>query len=232
MNYEEHLIALRRESAALAEAAATCLASDVASCPGWTVERLLGHVGDGFRRVARIVRDHADAEVDLGGVPAPGDDVVAWYEESAAELVDAFANEPPETPVWNWSGEPGDVAWWARRMAHEVAVHRWDVTPAPVEAAAAADGVDEALTLFLPYSLARRPVDGLAGTFAVRCDDTGDAWFGTLRPDSVSLVRGVPAGVPEASLHGPASDLLLALWGRPVPVEAAGDPRIVAVLTA
>lgn len=122
-------------------------------------------------------------------------------------------------------------------MAHEVAVHRWDVShalgaPEPIEADLAADGVDEALHVFLPYSLARGPVDGLAGTFSVQAADTGDAWFGRLLPDASDVVRGVPASLPDARLHGTASDLLLALWGRPVEVSAEGDERITGLLTA
>lgn len=236
-SYDRHVLAIRHESEALASAASSCLASAVPTCPGWTVERLLTHVAGGFRRAARIVREHADAEVPLSSSPPVAPDAVAELSDAAAELVEALTNEDPGTPVWNWSGRDGTVAFWARRMAHEVAVHRWDVSYAlgaasPVETDLAVDGVDESLTVFLPYALSRRPVDGLAGTFSMEATDTRDAWFGRLLPDASDVVRGVPASLPDARLRGTASDLLLALWGRPVTVSAEGDERIAAVLTA
>lgn len=236
-SYERHVLAIGHESAALASAASSCLATAVPTCPEWSVERLLAHVAGGFRRVARIVREHADAEVPFSSSPPVAPDAVAELSDAAAELVEALTNEDPATPVWNWSGRDGTVAFWARRMAHEVAVHRWDVSHAvgaesPIEADLAADGVDESLTVFLPYALARRPVDGLAGTFAVEATDTGDAWSGQLLPDASEVVRALPASPPDARLRGTASDLLLALWGRPVPVSAEGDERITGLLLA
>lgn len=237
MDYARHLAALRHEGAALAGAAREALRDEVPTCPGWTVERLVQHVGHGFRTVTRIVRDHADAEVSFDGLDAPDEGVVTWFEESLDDLVDALANEDPGTPVWNWSGRDLRVAFWARRMAHEVAVHRWDAQRAtgreqPVEAELAADGVDELLDVFLPESLGEHPVDGLAATFSVIATDTGDAWYGRLRPDSSDVVRGIPASLPDATLRGTASDLLLAVWGRPVAVEASGDERVTGLLLA
>lgn len=240
MSYERHLHALARESAALAAAARSGLAATVPSCPEWSVQDLVAHVGHGFRVVAGIVRDHADAEVSWEPLSAPAEGVVEWFEESSAELVEALTNESPDTPVWNWSERDGTVAFWARRMAHEVAVHRWDAewaassgsAASPVEPEQAADGVDEMLTVYYPVGLAEEPVDGLAGTFSVVSSDTPDAWYGRLRPDSIDVVRGVPASRPDATLEGPASDLLLALWGRPVAVTARGDARIVTLLTS
>ena len=233
--YERHVLAIRHESESLVSLAAPALGAPVPTCPEWTVGQLVAHVGQGFRRAARIVRDHADAPVSLE--EAPAGDVVAAFEEAAAELVEALTNEDPGTPVWNWSGRGETVAFWARRMAQEVAVHRWDVSsalgaPEPVEAGLAADGVDEALNVVLPHSLARGPVDGLAGTFSVEATDTGDAWFGRLLPDASDVVRGTPASLPDARLRGTASDLLLALWGRPVTVSAEGDERITGLLLA
>jgi uncharacterized protein (TIGR03083 family) len=233
MNTERHLLAIRHESEALASLASSALDTPVPSCPDWTVERLLSHVAHGFGVVARIVRDHADAEVSFEGTPPTG---VAAFEEAVAELADVLATEAPDAPAWNWSRRDETVAWWARRMAHEVAVHRWDVaaavgSPSPVEPDLAVDGVDELLTVFLPHTLESRPVDGLGGTFSVEASDTGDAWFGRLSPETADVVRGTPASLPDARLRGTASDLVLALWGRPAPITAEGDERILALLT-
>ena len=247
--YDAHVAALRHESAALADAARRGLDAAVPSCPEWTVAALLGHVGHGFRAVAKIVRDHADAEDGPRGTDPPANGAVEWFEESVAELVEAFANEPPDAPCWNWSGSDETALFWARRMAHEVAVHRWDAeaaygTPSPIDAGRAVDGVTEALEVFLPASLSRRPVDGLDGTFAIVATDTGDVWTGVMRPDSSESAHAPAGGAAAAAeaaeaaaasgaglLRGRASDLLLALWGRSVPVEVTGDPAITGVLT-
>lgn len=237
IGYERYVAALRHEAAALAAAArAGDLAAPVPSCPEWTVRDLLAHLGRGFRRVATIIRDHADAEVSFEGVAVPEEGVVEWFEDATAELVEALTNEEPESPAWNWSGDDQTVAFWARRMAHEVAVHRWDAesargVAAPIEPELAVDGVDELLDVFLPYSLGRRPVDGLEGTFAVVATDAGEAWSGRMRPDSSEVSRGAAASPPDATLRGTASDLMLAMWGRSAPVEASGDARITGVLT-
>ncbi|HEV2891513.1 MAG TPA: maleylpyruvate isomerase family mycothiol-dependent enzyme [Frankiaceae bacterium] len=233
MNTDRHLLAIRHESESLASLADGALETPVPTCPGWTVGGVLSHLAHGFGVVARIVRDHADAEVSFEGTPPAG---VAAFEEAAAELVEALTNEAPDTRAWNWSRRDETVAWWARRMAHEAAVHRWDVaaavgSPSPVEPELAVDGVDELLSVFLPHTLAERPVDGLAGTFSVEASDTGDAWFGRLSPEASDVVRGTPAASPDARLRGTASDLVLALWGRPAPIAAEGDERIVALLT-
>lgn len=235
--YERYVAALRHESAALAGAArAGSLDAPVPSCPEWSVRELVAHVGRGFRAVAGIVRDHADAEVSFEAYDAPDEGVIEWYEDAAAELVEALTNEAPDSPAWNWSGADQTAAFWARRMALEVAVHRWDAesargAPSPVEPELAADGVDELLDVYLPASLARRPVDGLAGTFRIEATDTGDAWSGVLRPESSEVAPGASGGAADAVLRGTASDLMLAIWGRSVPIDASGDARMVRVLT-
>ncbi|MDQ1713442.1 MAG: hypothetical protein QOE45_2892 [Frankiaceae bacterium] len=238
MDTERHLAALRHESAALAEAARRGLDARVPSCPDWDVAALVRHNARAFRWATEIVRRHADAEVSMEDLPdPPGDDVVAAFEEATAELVDVLANEAPDTRVWTWSEGDFSVRFWARRMANEVAVHRWDAQlahgePEPIEPELAADGVDELLTVFLSAGLGRRPVDGLAGTFEVLATDTGDAWHGELWPDRAEAGAGRAVDPPDATLRGTVSDLLLAMWGRDVPVERGGDPRIIGVLTA
>lgn len=237
MDYERHLAALRIEGTALADAARDALGADVPTCPGWTVTALLQHVGRGFGWVTRIVRDHADAEVSRDELSVPDEDVLEWYEGTLAELVDALATEDPDTPVWNWSGNDLRVAFWSRRMALEVAVHRWDAqratgTERAFDTDLAVDGVDELLDVFLPDALAEQPVDGLQGSFQVTATDTGDVWSGTLLPDSSEVTRHAFPGTPAATVEGTASDLFLALWGRPVPVRVTGDATITGLLLA
>jgi uncharacterized protein (TIGR03083 family) len=236
MDRERHLAALRHEGEALAAAARRGLDAPVPSCPEWDVAALVEHVGRIYVRCAEIVRTHSDVEIPHDSFPDPPAGALAgWFEEAHAELVEVLTNEAPDAPAWNWSGANETAAFWLRRMANETAVHRWDAelahgTPEPVEPELAADGVAEALEVMLPRGLARRPQDGLRGTFTLAATDSGAAWSGELWPDRVELRPGTLDGA-DATLRGTASDLVLALWGRDVPVEPGGDQRIVDLLT-
>ncbi|HEY0400493.1 MAG TPA: hypothetical protein VGD09_00640, partial [Blastococcus sp.] len=124
---------------------------------------------------------------------------------------------------------------WARRQAHELVVHRMDleatagVPHAPVDPVLAEDGVDELLSVILPRWAHTEPLVSADATVAVTCTDTGRTW-------SVSVVRGAvtvgtnQSGAEDAHLHGPATHLLLQLWGRPADVVVEGDPVAEALL--
>jgi uncharacterized protein (TIGR03083 family) len=231
---ERHLATLRHEAAALAEAARRGLDARVPSCPDWDVRGLVGHVAHAYRWVTLIVGTHADAEVADADVP-PGtdDDPVAAFEEALAELVETIANEDPDAFCWNWSEQDLRVAFWARRMANETSVHRWDAqlahgAPRPIDADVATDGVAEMLDMILPRHLSRLPQEALHGTFKVEATDTGRVWGGRLHPDHVEPVTDPRK--PDATIRGTASDLVLAFWGRDVGVEATGDERITGLL--
>jgi uncharacterized protein (TIGR03083 family) len=205
---ERHLAVLRHETEALANAARQGLGATVPSCPAWDVRALVGHVGRGFRMAAELVRTHDDAGIPEGDADPP-DDAVAWLHESLAELVEALTDDERS-------------AYWARRMANEVAVHRWDAqgahgTPEPIDADVAVDGVDELLPMLDP----RRD-----GILLVTATDTGDTWSVTCVGGACDVTRE-PPDAPDAVLSATASDLLLALWGRDVPYEVTGDPGLI-----
>lgn len=119
-------------------------------------------------------------------------------------------------------------------MAQETAVHRWDGENArgrahPISLPLAADGVSEIFETFLPRLQARGAIDGLAGTMHLHASDiNGPAgeWLAALQPDSVSLRH--EHGKGDVAIRGPASDLLLLLWGRRRPdgLEVHGDASL------
>ena len=237
MDYDRHLAVIRHEAEAFATAVRHGLDAHVPSCPGWQMRELAAHATRGFRWVTTIVRTHADAEVDDEPLnpPAGDPDPATTFEQATAELVETLVNEGPDAVCWNWSEQDLRAAFWARRMANEIAVHRWDAElahgePHPIEPTTAADGVAESLDVFLGDYLAREPQDGLSGTFLLTATDTGDTWTATLYPDHADL--GAVATEPDATITGTVSDLMLALWGRDVPVTATGDERITGLLTA
>ncbi len=159
---------LRLEGERLAAAAGQAgFAAPVPACPGWQVRDLLKHLGYVHRWAAGYVRDQhtrwvdrlSEEEILSGG---PSDDVLAtWFRQGHAELVRVLAAAGPETNCWTFLDAPSPVAFWARRQAHETAIHRVDAEQAAAAGAApetgppdidprfAIDGIDELIMGFL-----------------------------------------------------------------------------------
>ena len=118
------------------------LEAPVPSCPGWTVYRLTDHLGRVHRSVSQMMADPTPEGGRWAKLPhAPeGPEVRGWFAEGAAQLeadlatfdaanaVDATA-DAEETLIPTWAGRQ-PPRFWARRMAHETAVHRWDAESA------------------------------------------------------------------------------------------------------
>lgn len=157
-----------------------------------------------------------------------------WYDEGLPALIDVLTGADPGEPVWNWSASPATAGFWARRMALETAVHRVDGESAhgraePIDPVLAADGIDEVFEVFVPRVLTQGPAPGLDGTLHLHVTDLG----GGERDGGEWLVRPAPNGAAvtheharaDAAVRGPASELLLVLWGRRPPdaVDVHGD---------
>jgi hypothetical protein len=116
----------------------------------------------------------------------------------------------------------------ARHQVQEAAVHAFDAQEAaghgePLPAAVAADGVGEFLTVGLaslgpwPHEPGQVGLDATdAGTWVVDVDAEG----------AVTLPPGTAGVKPGAWLRGPASDLVLALYGRTAEVDIEGDSEL------
>lgn len=209
----------------------------VPTCPDWTLRDLTVHLGSVQRWVRVIVAERLSLPPGRDrAAPAPvGDaaELAGWLREGAAALRGAMEEAGPETPVWSWSGDPR-VAFWARRLANEVAVHAVDAqlvtgSAALPEPDRAADGIDEWLwMLTLPSGVERfegHPVRPGGETLHVHATDSklsiGSDGEWTIRrtADGIALERGhVKADV---ALRGSASGLFLLLLRRLDP-EAAG----------
>ena len=160
---------------------------------------------------------------------------MTWARDRTARLQAALAAADPATNVWTWS-RAQDVAFIDRRMAHETSIHRWDAERAagharPIDAELASDGVDEFLNVMLlepRFSFA--PIDGSVHLHAT---DTPGEWLVRTQEDGTLLVTAEHAK-GDAALRGPASDLLLALWGRvgPDALEVIGDRAVAERLLA
>ena len=231
-DYLEHL---RADGAALAEAARRSLDAPVPSCPGWTVGRLVGHVGTVHQWVAETLRTRATERIGWETLPrAPrGPEVLGWYEAQRDRLVGVLEGVDPAEPVWNWSPGPQVAGFWHRRMAQETAVHRWDAeaatgAAAPVHSVLAADGIDEWLGVRLAAGVRQpeAPVDAVCGSLHLHCTDVPGEWLARLHGRELSVAREHAKG--DVAARGPASDLLLVLWRRRPPsgVEVLGDASV------
>jgi uncharacterized protein (TIGR03083 family) len=237
--------ALASEGARMADAAARAdPAAPVPTCPEWSLRDLVRHLGGVHRWATAFVagqrREAWDASLDDLVHTWPDDDeLVTWFRRGHAALVAALAAASDELECWTFFSAPTPRAFWARRQAHETAIHRVDTemvagrTPAPCATTFAADGVDEFLTAFVP----RRSVPFCAEqptSLVVRCDDVDAAWLLRMEPEGVGVERiGAPDDATAAAaedgasclVHGPAVDLYYALWNRASSdaIEVEGD---------
>jgi uncharacterized protein (TIGR03083 family) len=232
----DHAAALVEQNRLLAELTREA-APDTAvpTCPGWTLQQLVRHVGRGDRWAATIVRtgEFVDPREVTGG--KPGDDVTGWLHESPRTLLDAVAESGPDVPVWTFLG-PRPAAWWIRRRLHESTVHRADAALAlgvdyAIEPALAADGVSEYLTLVAARPAGDGPPLAAGTTLHLHATDDGLGAAGEW------LVRGTDSGgiawehghgKGAAAVRGPAADLLLAVHRR-IPasaVQVLGDAAV------
>ncbi|HEX2074754.1 MAG TPA: maleylpyruvate isomerase family mycothiol-dependent enzyme [Geodermatophilus sp.] len=203
--------------------------------PAWTARDLVGHLGTVHRWATGIVR--AGTTEPPASRPEPPDDgLLDWYAAGLSGLLAALRSTPPEAPAWHMSPAAEKVAAsWARRQAHELAVHRMDLeTAAGVPLTAldpelAEDGVDELLSIVVPRWAHTEPLRSAEATVGVVGTDTGREW-------SVRVIRGAVEvrterdGAEDATLIAPVAALLLRLWGRPAGVTVTGDPAAEALL--
>lgn len=223
METREHIEALHRDGELLAAAAgAAGLDAPVPSCPKWRVRDLVGHIGGVHRwAAAHIARpqlevmDVADVQAVMG--TAPGDDaLVGWFREGHAALVETLSAARPDVQCWTFLPASRPLEFWARRQAHETAIHRVDAECAagavtPFEADFAADGIDELMTGFLPRRSGRFTADP-PRSLLVSATDAGRAWLADVGPDRIEVSRDT--GPADCTVRGSAHELYLLLWNR------------------
>ena len=181
---------------------------------------LLRHIGKVHRWVALVIATGDMNTPRPEGTAPRGPDLFEWIETGAGELLAAGTEKGPSAPASNWAGVTPTTAFWFRRMANETAVHSWDVRsaagdPEPIEAALAADAIDE----WLMVMGALRPPEGLSGTLHIHCTDVAGDW--TL--DLATFAAERRRSEADAELRGPASGILLRLLNRSDEVEILGD---------
>jgi uncharacterized protein (TIGR03083 family) len=218
---------------------------EIPTCPGWTMAKLIRHVGTVHRWAGAMVAAGATERVDPRsldlGLPEHPSWLPGWLGAGADELVAQLATADPDRPMWAW-GADQHTRFWPRRMLHETLVHRSDAAlalgqdPHPtIDPEVAADGIDE-LFANLPSAAAFSPdvrdIKG-HGSFGIVGNDTGVEWLVTLRDDGFGASRVGPGEAKEADalLTGFTPELLLVLYRRePIPAvgaTVAGDGELV-----
>lgn len=226
MGVADYVDALEREGRLLVECSkATDLDALVPTCPGWHLSDLLAHIGFVHRWAATYVADgltemveEPDEAAILDAAPERGE-LADWVEEGHAALVRVLSSAPADQRCWTFLDAPSPLDMWARRQAHETAIHRVDVELAarrPVTAFGpdfAVDGIEELLFGFLSRRRSRHDHEEASWTFGLVPTDRADRWTVTVLPDAAYVTSELKS--PDVLVHASAADLYLVLWHRP-----------------
>lgn len=214
--YSELIAAVRAEGEGILAAARLGVDAEVPTCPGWDVERLVRHVSRVYTTAEYLVA-HRITQRPEEFPAVPDGDPQQVLESLLDDLVTALREAEPDTAVYVWAEnvEP-TAAFWARRMAHESSVHRFDAQiahamPQPIDAELAADGLDELIDVLSPWIYQRAGGDGPTGTVQLLSSDDG-SWCLGLEPAAVQRLDVVTE--PDVSVRGTTGRLLLAAYGR------------------
>lgn len=248
MEPARHLELLRLEGDRLAATSPDGLNAAVPRVADMTVERVLRHTGKVHRWVCATLEAGPGAKAaPLESLPK-GPACIEAYAKALDEVIAALSKHDPNETAWTFGG-PGDVAFWIRRQAHEVTVHRVDVAdavhasggaePVRIEDDAALDGIDEWLNVFLqPYWSSRNttPPAEVRGTYRLLSNTA--AWDLQINQTvTASLIASVigEANVPDTidcRATADPHDLLLALWRRRAldVLEVSGQTKLITAL--
>jgi uncharacterized protein (TIGR03083 family) len=216
MDLNGYLAVLATEATALAAAAQEAgLDADVPTCPGWTVQDLVLHMGEVHRWATAAVASKAtklgDVPADSRGPLPEAADTIDWFCHGAIALRDTLAAADPTVEYAAFLTDPATprLLFWARRQTMETTVHRVDAESAVGRCTALApdvalDGIVEFLTGFIPRSRTPLRADAphclqIAPTYSDR------RW-------TVSISNEMPvterrAADANCTVSGPASDI-------------------------
>ena len=223
MDVEQHVEQLRLDGERLAEVVSSCdPAAPVPTCPDWQVRdpgpacwrrASDGQPGSSWAPASSL--PDGDLEQLVGGWPSETE-LVAWFRAGHRALVEALPEAPPDLETWTFLDAPTPLAFWARRQAHETAIHRVDaeiaggsITGFPP--AFAADGLDELMLRFANRPGRTLPVES-PRSMIVCATDVSRSWGVTFAPTGFQIQADPEHVDPEFVVAGGASDLDLMLW--------------------
>lgn len=206
-------------------------ATPVPTCPGWTLEKLLTHVGRGHRWAAQIVDQRLATPLDQrdvpdGKPPEDPDGALDWLNASGPLLIEAVDRHGSDSRVWTFNG-PRPAGWWIRRRLHEATVHRADAALAAgvafdIAPELAADAVSEWVELVIASSKNQpAPVErGHAVHLHATDDGLGPTGEWTIVHDEEGVWWSHNHGKGSVALRGPMKQLMLAITRRATAADA------------
>jgi uncharacterized protein (TIGR03083 family) len=214
----------------------------VPTCPEWTLRQLATHVGRAHRWAAEIASTRSAEFIPFRQVPdgrIPDDPALhaPWLRAGAEQLIQAV-REAGSDPVWTFA-ELRPASFWARRMAHETAVHRADAQitvgrQPELEPDLAVDAIDEWLGSMSGVAAEDAQADALPEGAVLHVHATDEGLDGAgewlVRREGSELMVQPGHGKGDVALRGPASRLLFVLVRRVPPddpqVQVLGDPAL------
>ena len=223
LTFQRYLDELRRQGQLLRDSAhQPPLQAAVPSCPGWTVSRLVGHVTKVHHWASWILGGHPREEFRFA---TPEDSqLFELYDAGLAEAVASLRAAPDALAVWTITPAPSAKLFWARRLAHETAIHRVDADLAAgygvrgFDLDFAVDGIAELLT----SSAARFDRSGLppgGRTISLTPLDSNASWTLSIGPDVLGC-RPMASDDADLAVFGLAENLYRWVWNR------AGDDEV------
>jgi hypothetical protein len=225
------------DARSLLAAASTRWDAAVPHCPGWDAAELVRHQGGLFTWMATVVtaRERVSRR-ELPPGPAELAELPGWYLGSLDHALEVLGSADPQSATWTFSSIGNQrVAWWDRRLAVEVAIHRFDAEhavaadsgapAAPLDSDVAAAGIEEFITEFLPGLLTQAPGADLKGTLHLHATDGPVEWWIDLDASGAAMPQHAKA---DTAIRGTCSDLLLWLTNRTATgaLEILGRPEI------
>jgi uncharacterized protein (TIGR03083 family) len=221
--FDDHVAAIREHANGLGVAAqAAGLDAMTATCPGWAIRDLVSHIGGVHRWAAgNIASGRVSEEESAQMFSAPPDDaLLSWYADGYEALLTTLTEADRDVECFTFLPEiASPLEFWARRQAHETAIHRVDAesarrTTPEFDTSFAVDGLDELINGFV-----RRKGGGLRSdspvTIAVTPSDASAAWWIQVGPEGRSITTTSGEADPaDLTLRGPAAQLYLLLWNR------------------
>ncbi|MDT0446325.1 maleylpyruvate isomerase N-terminal domain-containing protein [Streptomyces johnsoniae] len=240
METDDFLRVLADEGRALAAAAALAGPdAPVPTCPGWRMRDLVLHTGAVHRWAAGYVRERHPERQPFPAPAVPDGELDGWFLEGLGALLALLDAAPADLACWTFlTGSPTPRHFWARRQAHETAVHRMDAELAagqglsPVTAEFAADGIDELLVGFHGRDRSRLRAERPAVLRVLAADRPGDDWTVHITDGTPRGGRSVPGTPADCEISGPATVLYPVLWNRQpwsAEVKVAGDAAVAAL---
>ncbi|QEV20526.1 maleylpyruvate isomerase family mycothiol-dependent enzyme [Streptomyces alboniger] len=208
------------------------LSVTVPTCPDWTLSQLARHMGGAVRWSERLVATRAERNIPDEDVPdargPESDDPAAldrWLADTAALGERTFRTAGADAPAWSWAGDH-TAGFWARRMTHELAIHRADAAIAAgvayeIAPDVAADAIDEWLDLVRLTQLtdpedSASELKGGGRSLHLHATDAPPGlnaeWLIEFGEDGFTWRRGHAKAT--VALRGPLTEVLLAFYRR------------------